>query len=194
MSEDWGMSNNFFLSYKLNQKWAIESRSLAASRNDFNDYFFSTGDLGFSYRFTKHVKVGASYRVAWWRLGRETSIENRPLLNFDLSDNFFGYNINNRSRFEFRFFNDDRSDDVRLRNETRIIFPYQFFGTKPYLEEELFYSFRNSQVDMNWLSVGLRYGFSKKVKVKLGYRWSARRVGSSFENRNVLVTGVLFFF
>jgi opacity protein-like surface antigen len=63
-----------------------------------------------------------------------------------------------------------------------------------YIEEEVFYSFNNERIDMNWLGGGFSWKPMKRVKLKLGYRWNYFRVGDDFKNRNTLVTGMNVFF
>jgi len=64
----------------------------------------------------------------------------------------------------------------------------------PYIEEEFFYSFNDEQINVNWLSGGLRYKINKNTIVKVGYRWQTQKRSGVWIDRNVLVTGLLLFF
>ena len=47
---------------------------------------------------------------------------------------------------------------------------------------------------LNWLMAGLYAKPTKTIKLKAGYRWIRIRVGSKWENRNQLVTGLAWVF
>ena len=96
---------------------------------------------------------------------------------------------------EFRIF-EKAEDDIRYRSEYRWILPYELtrFKFKPYLEEEFFYSVNAEAINENWVSAGFRYRLNLNTILKLGYRWQARKSRGEWQDRNVLVTGVLLFF
>jgi hypothetical protein len=193
---DWGNSNNLFIKKKLNDRWAIVTRSLFTSKNDMHDIFLGVADVGLRYALTDEVSVDTVYRGVWFKLSTGWVYENRPLVNINLTETWKGYMWNHRSRFEFRLYDYDKKDDVRYRSEFRVITPFKLtrWDLVPYVEEEFFYSFNENEINMNWLSSGLRYKVNKNTTVKLGYRWQTQKLSGQWVNRNVLVTGVLFFF
>ena len=132
---------------------------------------------------------------AWIRPGEEWLEESRPYVEGYYANKWKGFRITNRSRLEFRFF-DHRDDDIRFRNEIVVEAPWEWtpLKLKPYVEEEFFYGFDQSQIEANWLGGGLSWRPMKGVKLKLGYRWVRQRIGENWINRNVIVTGVNLFF
>jgi len=194
--EDWGYSHNFLIQKKISDKWFIVSRSQFNARDNMREIFLGLVDLGFDYQMYEWLKVGGAYRGAWFLLDKEYGYENRPMININASKNIHGYFVSNLSRFEFRFYNYDLKDDVRFRNETRIVFPLELtkLKLKPYIEEEFFYGFNANEVNANWLSGGLQYQVNKNVRIKTGYRWLTQKTGTEWINRNVLVTGFMFTF
>lgn len=192
---DWGNSNNLFIKKKINDRWSWVSRSLTVSRDNMSDLFFGTSDIGLRYKLSSHWSVDVVYRAAWLELGEDWRFENRPLLNLNYTTRFAGYRLDHRSRAEFRIF-DKAPDDIRYRGEFRLIFPWEMtrFKLKPYLEEEFFYSVNQERINENWLSAGLRFKVRPNTVVKLGYRWQTQKFGDNWRDRNVLVTGLLFFF
>ncbi|MEN8661963.1 MAG: DUF2490 domain-containing protein [Lentimonas sp.] len=194
-ASDSGASYNLLLKYSLSDEWFLISRSNMASRFHYDDNFFGYTGLGLGYNLNEHWSFRAGYRHAWIRPGDEWLEENRPYAEAYYATKLDGFRVTSRSRFEFRFF-DHRDDDVRFRNEIVVEAPWEFspLKLKPYVEEEFFYGFDQSQIEANWLGGGLSWRPMKGVKLKLGYRWVRQRIGTSWRNRNVIVTGVNVFF
>jgi len=193
---DWGNSNNFYFKKPLDEKWTIESRSLFTSKQDMGDVFFGVVDLGLSYKTLDWLTIGASYRGAWFEQSKGWGYESRPLINILAKTKWKDTFLSNRSRFEFRNYQYNKKDDVRYRNETRLIAPYQFTSLKlqPFFEEEFFYSYNTTQIDMNWVTGGLMYQVNKNTRLKCGYRWHAQKLSGKWFNRHVLVTGLMMQF
>ena len=194
-ASDGGMSHNLLLKHSLNENWFLISRSNLASRFHYDDNFFGYTGLGLGYNLDEHWSVRAGYRHAWIRPGEEWLEESRPYVEGYYANKWKGFRITNRSRLEFRFF-DHRDDDIRFRNEIVVEAPWEWtpLKLKPYVEEEFFYGFDQSQIEANWLGGGLSWRPMKGVKLKLGYRWVRQRIGENWINRNVIVTGVNLFF
>ena len=192
---EWGSAHNLFIKKTINERWSILSRSLFTTRDDFDDTFFATADLGVGYSFSKKIRASVAYRHAWFRPGDEWLEENRPLINLSIFQKWGAYRITNRSRMEFRFF-DYKDDDLRFRNELRIETPWQIPGIplKPYFEEEFFFSKNAEKIDMNWLTAGLYYKPAPRVKLKCGYRWYTQELGGEWRNRHMLVTAMNFYY
>ena len=194
-ASDGGMSHNLLLKHSLNENWFLISRSNLASRLHYDDNFFGYTGLGLGYNLDEHWSARAGYRHAWIRPGEEWLEESRPYVEGYYANKWKGFRITNRSRLEFRFF-DHRDDDIRFRNEIVVEAPWEWtpLKLKPYVEEEFFYGFDQSQIEANWLCGGLSWRPMKGVKLKLGYRWVRQRIGENWINRNVIVTGVNLFF
>lgn len=196
-SEDWGYAHNFLIQKKLNTKWSIVSKSQFNARDDMREIFLGLVDLGVDYQLYDWLKIGGAYRGAWSLLrNNEYGYENRPMINIYASKNLHQYFVSNLARFEFRQFNYDLKDDVRFRNEIRVVFPVEItkMKLKPYIEEEFFYSINAEEINANWLSAGLQYQVNKNVRIKTGYRWLRQKAGETWFGRDVLVTGFMFSF
>ncbi|MEM8867219.1 MAG: DUF2490 domain-containing protein [Verrucomicrobiota bacterium] len=193
---DWGSSHNLLVKAKLDENWFIISRSNMATRDEFRDQHFWYAGAGLGYQLTKEWSLRAGYRHAQFRPVDKWLKENRTYLEGYYANRFEGFRFTSRSRFEFRDYADARTDDVRFRNEFVLEAPWKWtpLALQPYLEEEVFYSFENERIDMNWLGCGLSWRPMDGVKLKLGYRWNYYRVGNDFRNRNTVVTGMNLFF
>lgn len=195
-AEDWGYSHNLFVKKKLSDRWSFESRSLFTSRENMHEIFLAVTDAGLSYDVTKWLNLGASYRAGWILVGSDYEYESRPLINLTLKKKVKGAFVSNRSRVEFRYYDFDREDDVRFRNETRVVFPWKLtrWQLKPYLEEEFFYADNAGRINMNWVTAGFTYQVNENVRFKSGYRWNALKFGPQWEHRHVWVTGFAFIY
>lgn len=195
-TEDWGYSHNFQIQKKVSDRWFIVSRSQFNSRDDMREIFLGMVDIGADYQVYDWLKVGGAYRGAWTFLGREYGYENRPMININASKKFKGYVFNNLSRLEFRQYHFDLEDDIRYRNESRVVLPLELtpLKLKPYIEDEFFYSFNADEINANWLTGGIHYQINENVRVKTGYRWLTQKTGRGWVDRHVLVTGFMFTF
>lgn len=194
-AEDWGGSHNLLIQAPLSEKWFLLSRSNVATRDQFDDWFLGYTGISLGYRFTDQWSLRIGYRSAWLRPGDDWRRENRPMLEGYYAQNWRGFRFTNRARFEFRQFSYQKND-IRFRNEIVVEAPWRFtpLQLRPYLEEEIFYGFRDGNIEANWLGAGLSWFPVSQVKMKVGYRWVRQRTPGGWINRNVLVTGVNFFF
>jgi len=191
---DWGYAHINFIKVSLAEKWSILSRSQVTFRDDFNDFYFWYADAGLAYSFSPAWRMDLAYRQASWNFGDEWMDEFRPMLSLDWFGKVNDIRLNNRARFEYRYFDWEREEDWRFRNRTRADFPWKIIGISPFLEEEFFVGYNRGTVEMNWLTGGIQFKPATRVKLKAGYRWIAIRVGSQWENRNQLLTGISLFF
>ena len=193
---EWGYAHINFLKKKLDDNWSAYTSSQVTFRNDMSDFYFAYIDAGLEYKLNPAWRISAAYRQGWWKVQDEWERESRPLINLTWSGKIKAIRMTNRSRLEFRYYEWDKSDDIRFRNRTRIEFPWEVLpgGIKPYLEEEFFYGKNREKIEMNWLMAGLYCKPTEHIKIKTGYRWLAIHVGDEWENRNQLVTGLILLF
>jgi hypothetical protein len=193
---DWGYAHIFYIKKALSSHWSAISGSQLTWRDDFSDFYFAYADAGIGYKLHPGWSIGAIYRQGWWKIGEEWETERRPLVNLTWSGAWEHIRLSNQARIEFRDYQWNKEDDIRIRNRTRIEFPQELFpgGVKPFVEEEFFYGGNRKKIEMNWLTAGLYFKATHSVKLKAGYRWIAIIAGSEWENRNQLVTGMAVLF
>lgn len=192
---DSGASHNLLLKAPLGDDWFVISRSNLASRNDFGENFLGFTGAALGYRLNDTWDVRLGYRHVWFRPQDDWLEEDRPFVEAYYAERFDQVRLTSRSRFEYRIL-DYRQDYWRFRNEFTVEANTPLGGTslRPYLEEEFFYDTDNGRFEANWLGAGLAWRPIKGVKLKLGYRWNHFRVGDTWRDRDVLVTGVNLFF
>lgn len=195
-ASDEGASANLYIKAKLNEQWFLISRSNLATRNYHDEIFIGYTGAGLGYQWTPSLSFRVCYRRFWLKLGDDFEAENRPFVESYHRAEYEGFQISNRTRAEFRFYEYDKADDVRLRHEIVVEAPWTWsrFELKPYAEEELFWNVDNHEVEANWLGLGFSWKPRPDVKMKLGYRWVRQRIGDNWSNRNVIVTGLNFYF
>ena len=193
---DWGYAHIFYIKKSISEKWSAITGSQLTWRDDMSDLYFIYADAGLGYKLHPNWSAEAIYRQGWWKFSDEWEVERRPLVNLKWSDTWKDIRLQNQARMEFRFYDWDRKDDLRFRNRTRVEFPWEILpgGIKPYAEEEFFIGKNSEELEMNWLMAGLYAKPTKTIKLKAGYRWIRIRVGSKWENRNQLVTGLAWIF
>lgn len=191
---DWGYAHVNVIKLSLAEKWSILSRSQVTWRDDFNDFYFWFIDAGLAYSITPAWRAELAYRQAEWNIQDVWQEENRPMVNLDWFGKVKDVKLRNRARLEYRHFDWAREDDWRFRNLTRAEFPWKLAGLSPILDEEFFIGYNSAQLEMNWLTCGVQFKASKRLKLKAGYRWIAIRANDQWENRNQLVTTLILLF
>jgi hypothetical protein len=194
-STDWGSSHYLHYQHTLSDNWFLLHRSTLSTRNDFEQSFFKFGDLAIGYKLNKATSIRVGYRIAALRIGNDWRDEQRPFIGLRHFKAWKGYLISHKPRFEFRQFN-YRDDYVRFRYEFRVEGPWKFtkLGIRPYLEEEVFFSFDKGQIEANWFTLGLNFKPTDDIKIKIGHRWLKQRIGNTWIHRHVISTGLMFFF
>lgn len=193
---DWIYTHDNVVNVRLNDKWFIAHRSQLNLRDDMSEFYLGLADLGIGYRFLPGWSIEPAYRRVWTKSGDSWLIEDRPLINLAWSGKYRDAGLYARSRFEFREYRWDKKDDFRWRQQLRVDMPWEVLpcGIKPYVEEEWFWGRNSGKFELNWLTGGLYCKPNKHVKLRLGYRWAAARIGDEWENRNVLLTAINLYF
>lgn len=195
---DTGSAHNLIFKYNLKDGWYLSSRNLMATRDGFNDMFFSYLDLNIGHSLGEKWAAEIGYRHAWFEIKDDWRDEYRPSAILSYKTKLGEWSLSNRHRLEYRMFESgsNAQERFRYRNETRIIAPWEIGskGARVFIEEEFFYEFTDAGFNFNWLTTGLRWKVRSGVVAKLGYRWQTAKFGDEWNHRHQLVTGLLFFF
>ena len=196
LASDSGMSHQLKLKHALSADWYVVSSSKLASRADLSDYFAGYTGLALGRHLNSNWNANVGYRHIWAEKDDQWLQEQRPHLGLTYKKVFADFRIANRSRFEFRFYDFDKDDDVRFRNKTVLEAPWELtkIALKPYLEEEVFFGFNQESVVSNRFGGGVSWRPDFGVKFTLGYRWQYQRTGEDWVNFNEIVTGVSLLF
>ena len=177
-----GTSHNPIIQYRINEDWYLSSINNYATKNGVDEFAIAYVDLTLGRKIDSHWSVDAGYRHAWIDLAGDTRQERRPLVNLRRKDRAGGWFVLNRSRLEWRDFEDAFLEDrFRFRHQLLGVSPWSIPGTRIrwYAEEEFFYEFNDAGFNMNWLATGFRYRWSDSLTLKLGYRWQTQKIADN---------------
>ena len=194
-----GTSHNLFYINKLSDRSFFVGRANLVTRDGLSDTFFGYVDANYRYTLTGPWAVEVGYRQAYLELGDQWREEYRPMLNLYWRGKLWDGQFSNRHRIEWRYFEGNAQDRVRYRNESVWISDHTItdYRLTPFIEEEFFYDLTDSELNINWLTLGISKYWSKDknggVKWKLGYRLQSQKFNGEWENRHMLVTGISIF-
>jgi len=194
-----GSSHNLFYINKLSDKSFFVGRANLVTRDGFSDTFFGYVDGNYRYALTGPWSFEVGYRHAFLELSHGWREEYRPMLSLNWRGKLGGGKFSNRHRIEWRYFEGNAKDRIRYRNESvwtssHTITDYQL---TPFIEEEFFYDITDSELNINWVTLGISKFWTKKqqrrIKWKLAYRLQSQKFNSQWKNRHMLVTGISVF-
>ncbi len=144
--------------------WATENRFA----NNGTDYFLFNTTIGFDYKWLKWFKTGFFYR---YEKIQDRDGENRIFPSAEFNNALGPIIINNRQRFEFRFF----PDEFRFRYRPRIKISHPFktspVSFTPFVSNEFFVEPQNDWYNQNRFDVGNSFGFYRDhITFDLFYR------------------------
>ena len=191
-----GSSHNLFYLNKLDDSSFFVGRANLVTREGFSDTFFGYIDANYRYKLSDPWALEVGYRHAFLELGNNWREEYRPMLSLYWQGKLFSGKFSNRHRIEWRYFEGNAKDRQRYRNESVWTSQHSVTGYQltPFIEEEFFYDITDSELNSNWLTLGVskywRKGKKGSIKLKLGYRLQSQKFNGAWENRHMLVTGI----
>ncbi len=194
LATETGSSHNLFILNQLDNRSFFVGRANFVTRDGFSDTFFGYVDGNFRYSLHGPWAVEAGYRHAFLELSNGWRQEYRPMFALFWRGKLGSGNFSNRNRVELRYFEGDAKDRARYRNESvwTSLHKITEYELTPFIEEEFFYDITDSELNINWLTVGISKLWKERVKWKLGYRLQSQKFNGDWENRHVFVTGLSF--
>jgi len=182
-ADDVKMFNHYTLKHKLNDTFDIFVQPDTRFNDNisrFNYYHVRTGVI---MHVDKNLDLGTTYRFLEKKSSSgEWLYENRIELDCTPKMKIEGFNLANRSRFEYR--NLEKSKNKwRYRNKSKISHNAAIgnFTFTPYISEEIFYDFDTKQIHLNWAAIGADKKLSSGLSVGLYYLNETTRVGTTSE-------------
>lgn len=165
-----------------------EGRRLDHQMQDYGLLYSEPGDWLKLFAVVKVVHEKSDRRDAWVR-------ETRPHLNAAVFSKFFGADMINRSRIEYR---DVEDKDIVWRFRHKLIFlsPVTFTAGQitPYLGNEIFYNFNADRLYKHRVCAGLLVPLHEKIRLELFYYWDIEEQTESWHDTNILGSYVRFKF
>lgn len=165
-----------------------EARRLDHHMQDYGLVYNGFGDWLKLYGAVKVVHARTDDREAWIQ-------EIRPHFNAAVFSKLFALDMVNRSRIEHRNIEDEYVI-WRFRHKLGFIWPEELtpLRIKPYVSDEIFYSFNAERFYGNRVQSGLFIPLHETVRLELFYFWHIGRDVLHWNDTNVLGTYVRFQF
>jgi hypothetical protein len=186
------------VSFDINKDWRCSFEEEFRFGDDAGELYHHHSDLGFVYKsLADWVEMGFNYRQIFERTDSEGDWkrENRPHLNVTLKGRLFGFNVSDRSRFEYRD-REDQEDCWRYRNQFTIKAPFELTGLKlkPYVADEVFIPLNDDNITRNRVYAGVSFKLLEEMSGEVFYLWQSSRSCGDWNDINVLGTRLKFSF
>ena len=190
-SNAWGYEDGDF------QIWNTDTEDVCVAKNthlnaeqefrwggNASQLFYHHYEAGMSYDLEKWLSIGGGYRQVYQLSKNIFRVENEPYITFSLKNKFYGFDIDDRSRFEYRHF-DYQQDTGRYRNKVTVVAPYEVLRMKPFVSDELFFDY-NSGFDQNRFSVGVCVNVNQHLTPEVYYMVQDSKGSTKWTDANVL--------
>lgn len=147
-------------------------------------------DFGLVLSPNKYLDLGFFYRQIYERRRAKSKFmpEEVPNINATVKFDLWGFNVDDRNRFEYRHFR-WQDDNCRYRNKVTVRFPWKFthFEIRPFIANEIFVRLDDSAVfNQNRFSAGLGISFLKNLKGEVYYLLKSDRGRVKWTDANIL--------
>ncbi len=188
------MFNSYTLKYKVNDKFDVFIQPDMRFKDNMGEFYYYHFRSGIVFHALKYLDLGTTYRFLQSKNSADKwLIENRLELDVTPKVTVKGFQLFNRSRFEYRWL-ESAKDRWRYRNCTKIAYPTSIknFEFTPYISEEFFYDLRIGKVHLNWVTIGASKKITKNLILGLYYMVESLRVGkiNKWNTNHVLGTTI----
>jgi hypothetical protein len=175
--------------FKINEDLRLTLEEEFRWADNANEFFYHHYDVGIFYSFSKFINLAAGYRHIYGLNNGKFKLENDPYLIATLSWQEQGFVLGSRNRLEYRHF-EYQGDSWRYRNKFTLKLPWKFskIQIQPYLADEIFIAFGNSQEEFNQNRVasGFSMKLSEQIKAELYYMLVSTKKPDEWSDANVL--------
>jgi len=176
-------------SVDLSKNWGATFEEEFRFGDNAGHLYYHHSDLGFVYRgLANWASFGFGYRQVFEEdSSSEWRYENQPYLNATLSGNFFGLDVSDRSRLEYRD-REVQEDTWRYRNKVTVKVPVALTPLKlqPYFAEEVFLNLEGEAFSKNRIYSGFSINLTEKIKGEIYYLLQSTKSGDNWKDINVL--------
>ena len=176
-------------SVDLSKNWAATFEEEFRFGDNAGHLYYHHSEVGFVYKgLADWVSVGVNYRQIFEEdSSGEWRYENRPHLNAMLSSKFFGLDVSDRSRLEYRD-REVQKDTWRYRNKVTVKLPVELTPLKlqPYFAEEVFLDLDGESFSRNRIYSGFSLNFAKNIKGEIYYLLQSTKSDDNWQDINVL--------
>jgi len=161
-------------------------------RENMSRFSDERAGFGLVYKHNKYVSFTPSYLYAAQQPAPGRNLyESRLRMAVTFENRWKNFSIDDRNLVEYRFRNSS-ADSVRYRNRLRFVYPLVKNDKEivaPFVQEEVFYDFREKAFSRSDLVLGVTRKLSSNVSADFFYQWQANRSGSP---KHLNILGVNF--
>ncbi|MBN1354219.1 MAG: DUF2490 domain-containing protein [Candidatus Omnitrophica bacterium] len=182
--------NTATLEWKAKKDWKLSFEEEFRLAEELTTFSYKHSDLGLSYSgMADWLEIKISYRQIFNISHDRWKYENVPNLNITAKADFFGINLTDRNRMEYRDIEDKKSD-WRYRNKFTAILPkLTRLGIEPYAADEIFIDCTEDfEFNRNRLYAGITFALIKNLKLDLYYLLQTTKSGGKWVSYNVFGT------
>ena len=176
--------------FGFEQKFGFEdeARRLDHQQQDYGLVYSGLADGLKVFGVVKVVHEKTDDREDWIR-------ELRPHFNAAVSSKLLGLDLINRARIEYRDIADENTT-WRFRHKVLLVSPVTFtaWQVKPYIGDELFYSFNSRRFSGQRLCTGLYIPLAESIRLELFYFWHLYDDEDHWHDTNILGSYLRFTF
>lgn len=185
------------VSVDINKDFAFTvTEELRFGRHNGNPYLHNV-DLGIVYKgLTEWLDLGFNFKKEYEKdSSGKFRHENRPHLNITVRGKLFDLPASNRSRLEWRDF-ENKEEVWRYRNKMTVKLPIKLtkLNLQPYVAEEWFVNLGDDNINQNRLFSGISFKLSKNINGSVYYLWKTSKISGGWRDTNVIGTQFKFLF
>ena len=187
--EDFQLWTTATLQSDLNKHWKAKVEQEFRFGDNASQHYYNHTDGILSYKVNDNLSLGAAYRQIFEKIKGEWKYENRPHVNATVKFKLDGFELKNRSRWEYRM-REDKDDTGRYRNKTTLAYPFMWdkFKISPYVADEIFVDCGKSTwvLNRNRLYLGVQAKLLENLKMDIFYLRQSSEKSRKWTDYNVL--------
>lgn len=184
---------------KLNDHWKAGAELEFRFGDDVNEFYYTHEMFYFGYKAMDWLDLQANFREVF-ELNTKTESEDdwfnehRPMFDVTPHWKFEGWDISDRNRFEYRFF-EVKDDAFRYRNKLTLKSPWKWtsWNFNPFISDEIFAQ-QDLGLNRNRFYVGVGMDIIEHLTGELYFLWQSSEAEPDWLNIYVLGTKLKFKF
>lgn len=180
---------------KLNDHWKVYTEAEFRFGDDASEFYYQHTHLEIGYKVNDWLEIAPAYRQVWELFTKSVDeegqedwfVEYRPMVNVTVKYKWNGWEISDRNRFEYRFFDIDKEDHFRYRNKITLKTPWKWtsWGINPFIADEIFIQ-ENDQFNRNRFYLGVGMDIIEHLTADVFYLWQTSEKGDEWVDFNII--------
>lgn len=153
-----------------------------------SELYYQHYDVGLAYDVNKYLATSINYRQIYSGEKGKFKPEYNPNVNITPKCEFYGFKIEDRNRFEYKLYDDNRADIIEYRNRLTVKAPWKFppLEIQPYISDEAFMYLNSAWWYRNRFAVGVTLDIIKNIKGDIYYMLQSTKKSGVWTEANIL--------